>query len=159
MTPIRSNVFVLPDWGNDMLTSRDISELVPSMRPLAQTFVDKCKANGIDVILTATYRDYEAQDALYAKGRTGQGDIVTNAKGGESWHNFRLAFDFCPIEGGKAAWNDAALFEKCGDIGESLGLVWAGRWTGTLRETAHFQMSANKLTLADLQLIAGGKAK
>lgn len=40
------------------------------------------------------YRSFEEQDALYAQGRTTPGDIVTNAKGGESAHNYGCATDW-----------------------------------------------------------------
>jgi peptidoglycan L-alanyl-D-glutamate endopeptidase CwlK len=39
-------------------------------------------------------RTIDEQNALYAKGRTAPGDIVTRAKGGSSFHNYGLAFDF-----------------------------------------------------------------
>lgn len=38
-------------------------------------------------------RSFAEQDALYAQGRTKPGKIVTNAKGGESYHNYGLALD------------------------------------------------------------------
>lgn len=39
-------------------------------------------------------RTIEEQNALYAQGRTKPGKVVTNAKGGKSFHNFGLAVDF-----------------------------------------------------------------
>lgn len=132
-----------------MINSRDLKELHPHVAALAQQFVDRCKAKGIDVLITSTYRDSESQDALYAQGRTKPGRIVTNAKAGQSWHNWRCAFDFVPIVNGKAQWEDTATFERCGKIAESLGLEWAGRWT-RFRELAHCQFTGG-LTLADFQ--------
>lgn len=35
--------------------------------------------------------------------------------------NWRVAFDFVPIVHGKAQWNDAATFERCGKIAEGAG--------------------------------------
>jgi peptidoglycan L-alanyl-D-glutamate endopeptidase CwlK len=116
---------------------------------MAREFIAKCAADGIDVIITSTYRDAESQAALYAQGRTAPGKRVTNAKAGQSYHNYRCAFDFVPIVNGKAAWNDSALFERCGKIAESVGLEWAGRWT-RFREAAHCQYTGG-LTLAQLQ--------
>ena len=88
---------------------------------------------------------------------------VTNAKPGESRHNYMigelaasLAFDFVPIRNGKLVWgtsgdgldedpdddrhDDLELWQRCGAIGERLGMQWAGRWTGSLREYAHLQI-------------------
>lgn len=42
-------------------------------------------------------RTIKEQDALYAQGRTAPGKIVTKAKGGSSFHNYGLAFDFALI--------------------------------------------------------------
>jgi peptidoglycan LD-endopeptidase CwlK len=132
-----------------MINSRDLNDLHPRVAVLCQQFINLCKAQGIDVLVTSTYRDAESQNALYAQGRTTPGKIVTNAKAGQSWHNWRCAFDFVPIVNGKAQWNDTATFERCGKIAESLGLEWAGRWT-RFRELAHCQFTGG-LTLADFQ--------
>lgn len=40
-----------------------------------------------------TLRTYAEQNGLYAQGRTAPGKIVTQAKGGQSYHNFGLAVD------------------------------------------------------------------
>jgi peptidoglycan L-alanyl-D-glutamate endopeptidase CwlK len=39
-------------------------------------------------------RTIEEQNELFALGRTKKGSIVTNARGGCSYHNYGLAFDF-----------------------------------------------------------------
>jgi peptidoglycan LD-endopeptidase CwlK len=132
-----------------MINSRDLKDLHPRVAVLCQRFIEMCKSQGIDVLITSTYRDSESQSALYAQGRTTPGKVVTNAKAGQSWHNWRCAFDFVPIINGKAQWNDTATFERCGKIAELLGLEWAGRWT-RFRELAHCQYTGG-LTLADFQ--------
>jgi peptidoglycan LD-endopeptidase CwlK len=116
-----------------MINSRNINDLNPYVAGLCKKFVAECKKQGIDVMITSTYRDKESQNAIYAQGRTTAGRIVTYAKGGQSWHNFRLAFDFVPIVNGKAVWNDARLFKKCRAVGESIGLE------GLDFEMAHLQ--------------------
>lgn len=138
-----------------MSCSRKIEDLHPHVAKLCRQFVSACKVQGVDVLITSTLRDYECQDALYAQGRTKPGKRVTNARGGYSFHNFGLAFDFVPIVAGKARWNDTATFRRCGLIAESLGLEWAGRWV-TFRELAHCQWTGG-LTLKDLR--AGKRPK
>lgn len=133
-----------------MINSRNLSALLPVVEGKAIAFIDGCKAVGIDVLITCTYRDDESQNALYAQGRTSPGKIVTNAKAGESWHNHRCAFDFVPIVNGKAQWNDLALFKRCGEVAELVGLEWSGRWKGKFKEMAHCQYTGG-LTLADLR--------
>lgn len=132
-----------------MINSRNIDDLHPYVAKLCHKFVKQCAAVEIDVIITSTYRDAESQAALFSQGRTVPGKIVTNAKPGQSFHNYRCAFDFCPIVNGKAQWDRPELFERCGVIAEGLGLIWAGRWT-TMKELAHCQYTGG-LTLADLQ--------
>jgi peptidoglycan L-alanyl-D-glutamate endopeptidase CwlK len=132
-----------------MINSRNLSDLHPKVKTLCEQFVASCAKQNIDVLITSTYRDAESQNALYAQGRTAPGKKVTNAKGGQSFHNWRVAFDFVPIVNGKAMWADTALFNKCGEIAESVGLEWAGRWK-TFKELAHCQQTFG-LTLADFQ--------
>ena len=132
-----------------MINSRKIEDLHPKVAEKCRKFIELCDAQGIDILITSTYRDGESQNALYAQGRTTPGKIVTNAKAGQSFHNWRVAFDFVPLRNGKPAWDDADLFTKCGEIGESIGLEWAGRWT-KFREYPHFQFT-NGLKLMDFQ--------
>lgn len=132
-----------------MINSRSLSDLNPKVAAMCSEFINRCKAEGIDIIITSTYRDAESQNKLYAQGRTEPGRKVTNAKAGQSFHNWRVAFDFCPIVNGKCQWNDAVLFIRCGEIAEGVGLEWAGRWK-KFNETAHCQYTGG-LSLADFQ--------
>lgn len=132
-----------------MINSRKIEDLNPRVATLCMAFIAECDKAGIDIIITSTYRDNESQNALYAQGRTLAGKKVTNAKAGQSYHNYRIAFDFCPIVNGKAGWNNVANFTKCGEIAEQIGLEWAGRWK-SFKELAHCQFTGG-LTIADLQ--------
>jgi len=72
-------------------------------------------------------RTYKQQDALYAKGRTTEGPIVTNAKGGYSWHNFGLAVDYVFWDGKRWTWEGD--YARIGIIAKNLGLEWGGSWT------------------------------
>jgi peptidoglycan L-alanyl-D-glutamate endopeptidase CwlK len=132
-----------------MINSRNVDDLDPRVAKRCFDFIAACHEHDVDIIITSTYRDKDSQDALYAQGRTKPGKIVTNARGGQSFHNYRLAFDFCPIVAGKAQWDDIELFQKCGSIGELLGLEYAGNWK-SFKEYAHLQWTGG-LSLADLQ--------
>lgn len=134
--------------------SRRIEDLAPAVQQRAKALVNAAKDAGIDLLITSTYRSSEEQAALYAQGRTKPGAIVTNARPGDSYHNWRCAFDVVPLRNGKPVWGttgpDGDLWRKIGEMGESVGLEWAGRWTGKLREMAHFQYTGG-LTLADFK--------
>ena len=136
-----------------MINSRKIEDLHPTVQKMCLKFIDECKKQGIDVIITSTYRDRESQAHLYNIGRTEPGRKVTNAKAGYSFHNHRVAFDFAPIVNGKAQWGDIKLIEKCGHIAEECGLEWAGRWIG-FKELLHCQHTGG-LSIHDF--IAGRK--
>lgn len=131
------------------MTSRSLDDLEPGTRTRAQRFLAACADADLDILIYCTYRTPEEQACLYAQGRVRPGAVVTNAKPWQSWHNWRRAFDFVPLTGGKPQWNDHEAYAKAGAIAESVGLEWAGRWTGSLRETAHCQFRDGH-TLAEL---------
>jgi peptidoglycan L-alanyl-D-glutamate endopeptidase CwlK len=135
-----------------MITSRKLDDLQLPVKIKALNLIHECKLAGIDLLITCTYRDFEAQNALYAQGRTAPGRIVTNARGGQSFHNFHMAFDVVPLRAGKPVWGtagaDGLLWQKVGELGEAQGLEWAGRWK-TFRELPHFQFTGG-LTLAEV---------
>lgn len=119
--------------------------LLPLVKRKQDEFVALCKQKGIPIKVTSGFRSNADQDKLYAKGRTAPGTIVTNAKGGQSLHNYGVAFDVCfatktPYEG-----NWALL----GKLGESLGLEWGGRWE-EFPDRPHFQLMQG-YTLTDFQ--------
>lgn len=136
-----------------MINSRRVCDLHPAVQRRCNAFLEACAAEGIELLITSTYRDAESQNALYAQGRTISGNKVTNARAGQSWHNWRLAFDVVPLRHGKPVWGtagaDGELWRRIGLIGEACDLEWAGRWT-KFREYPHFQFTGG-LTLADMQ--------
>lgn len=129
---------------------------------------------GIYVIITQGLRTIAEQNALYAQGRTKPGKVVTNAKGGYSFHNFGLAVDFAIVDstGKTVYWDTNADTNKdgqkdwyqVGKIGKDQGLEWGGDWT-SFKDIPHFQYTFG-LTTAQLragkrpsstQQIPGGK--
>jgi peptidoglycan LD-endopeptidase CwlK len=128
------------------MSSRKLTDLHPQMQPMVTRFLANARAAGIDLLVTCTYRSNEEQAALYAIGRTKPGRIVTNAKPGRSTHNntlngkpAALAVDVVPLRDGKPVWSASdPVWKRVGEIGEKVGLEWAGRWT-TFREFPHFQ--------------------
>jgi peptidoglycan L-alanyl-D-glutamate endopeptidase CwlK len=132
-----------------MINSRDINDLHPKVQTLCKQFIEECNEAGITILITSTFRDIASQNRLFAQGRTLPGRIVTNARGGDSFHNYRVAFDFVPLVAGKAQWNDIPLFKRCGGIAKGVGLEWAGDWK-RFKEYAHCQYTGS-LTLSDFK--------
>lgn len=138
-------------------SSRSLDDLLLPVKVCALNFIHACRMEGIDLLVTATYRSPADQDKLYAQGRTAPGPKVTNAKAGQSLHQYRVAFDVVPMRGGKPVWGttgaDGQLWQRVGELGEAAGLEWAGRWV-SFREFPHFQYTGG-LSIADLK---AGKA-
>jgi peptidoglycan L-alanyl-D-glutamate endopeptidase CwlK len=129
-----------------MINSRSLEDLHPSVRRRVEAFLAAAKAEGINLLVTSTYRDFASQQALYDQGRTKPGNKVTNAKPGQSYHNFRCAVDVVPLRDGKDP-----VWQEVGRLGEAAGLEWAGRWR-RFPEFPHFQYTAG----ATLQQLAEG---
>jgi len=133
-----------------MINSRSLDDLIAPAKERVERFIALCKDNGIDLLVTSTYRDNESQQALYEQGRTTAGKVVTNAKAGDSWHNWRCAVDVVPMFNGKPDWDGShPVWAKVGELGKQAGLEWAGEWR-TFKELAHFQYTGG-LTLTDLK--------
>ena len=124
--------------------------LDPEFVKKLEAFEKKLAAGGIKVLLTNGYRSIEEQNNLYAKGRTATGSIVTNARGGNSWHNFRLAADYAFVINGKVTWNGP--WATFGRIAKECGLEWGGAWTG-FKDRPHVQWTRGK-TLAQMRAMS-----
>ena len=143
------------DYGKnkvwDSVSEANINKLHPMVRDKAREFINRVeKKLGIKLRVTQTLRTYAEQDALYAKGRTAPGGIVTNAKGGQSNHNFGTALDVVPIVNGKADWNTSnENWSNIGKIGKEVGFAWGGDWKSFV-DKPHFEMQFGN-TLAELR--------
>lgn len=106
-----------------------------------------------------TLRTFAEQNALHAQGRTRLFDangrrlgIVTKAKGGQSFHNYGLAFDIVLLvdkdRNGSfesASWEDTIDFDndrradwlEVADIFKRNGYTWGGDWR--FKDAPHFE--------------------
>ena len=128
-------------------SSTDLSSLDPYVASLAREFLRLTKANNLDVRIIAGFRSWDESDRLYAQGRTAPGPIVTNARGGESYHNWGLAFDAAPFEFNMVT-KDIAKFKQMGSLGERVGLQWGGTFKDIV-DLPHFQYTFG-LSIQDL---------
>jgi len=131
--------------------SRDLKDLHPDLRWRAEKLIEQALAASIPIMIYRTLASFAEQQALYDEGRTRPGKIVTNAKAGESYHNYGLALDFCIDPPGPGVEWRAAVdinedqkpdYQQIGELGEDLGFQWGGRWKKQgLGDVGHLQMS------------------
>ena len=77
---------------------------------------------GFELVITQGLRTFAEQDALFRKRPK-----VTNARGGQSMHNFGVAVDFAFKVNGKISW-DEKLYKNIGRWADAVGLEWGGNW-------------------------------
>ena len=129
----------------------NLDALLPSVKKMALEFLKKLDLAGIKYSVIETRRSQAVQDAYYSQGRDSPETIaekrkkaglyaisdaeakriVTKAK--VSKHTSGSAVDIAPVIDGKIPWTvdtktKADLWRRMGEIGESCGLVWGGRW-------------------------------
>ena len=80
--------------GTTIQEALPITGLHPVVAENEKLLASKAVRRGIEIVITHGYRSSEEQDALFNQGRSSAGNIVTNARGGESYHNYGLAIDF-----------------------------------------------------------------
>jgi len=145
---------------------RDIDELTPSMADLCRKFLSRCQDAGIRVAINETKRTDITQLLYFLQGnidpvkhnkdivneynrlrkKYGLWEVsVTDALNKqitwtlESNHAGGNAFDAVPIKDGKVWWNaPIEVWNQIGEIGESVGLKWGGRWEH--KDFPHFEL-------------------
>jgi peptidoglycan L-alanyl-D-glutamate endopeptidase CwlK len=115
--------------------SRRLDDLSPRFRPLAFQLLARTVEAGIPVVIVDTLRTAAEHQANLAKG------VSWTAR---SRHLDGDAIDICPYATWDAAgpdklnWNvNDPAWKRLGEIGESLGLRWGGRWRQ--RDLGHFE--------------------
>lgn len=134
----------------DKITLERIQLMHPAVREEVTRMYGKiCEALTGRAIcrFTHTLRTFDEQGELYAQGRSKHGKIVTNAKPGQSYHNYGLAFDIALIIDGKtASWDMVKDFDgdKVSDwmevvnICKSHGWKWGGDFK-SFKDYPHFE--------------------
>jgi peptidoglycan L-alanyl-D-glutamate endopeptidase CwlK len=134
----------------DKPTLNRIALLHPKVREEMKKIINECNdaLNGRSQVRIAQgLRTFTEQEQLYAQGRTLAGKKVTNAKGGQSVHNYGFAVDIVLIIDGKtASWDikkdwdgdKVADWDECVKIFSKYGWSWGGSWT-SFKDFPHFE--------------------
>lgn len=111
-------------------------QLYPLVERARVAFIEACRLQGEEIKVTEGYRSFERQNELYAQGRTDMSKPkVTNAKGGESFHQYGVCFDVIFTKTGyKGNW------AKIGKIGKAMGFTWGGEFKSIV-DKPHFELT------------------
>lgn len=146
-----ATIALLTKLRDDLLAklAGDPTDMTPLVRRLAECVVAEMKALGHQVKIFGTYRSPIEQDRLYAMGRTSPGTIVTNARGGESFHNYGVAVDIVFLDGNVPSWNAKYDWKLLGSVGKKYGFEWGGDWK-EFQDLPHFELKLG-YTLEDFK--------
>lgn len=133
-----------------------IAQLHPAVQQDVINAIEKVElglAPNLAVRVVQGLRTINEQNDLYAQGRTKPGSIVTNAKGGSSFHNYGLAIDFAILvdKDGNGTYDELSWDIRKDNDGDgtadwlevvnafdSLGWEWGGRWH-SIKDYPHVQ--------------------
>jgi peptidoglycan L-alanyl-D-glutamate endopeptidase CwlK len=135
--------------ARDPRTEACIHSLLPKMQALARQLLQKLDRAGFRVRILSGTRSYAEQDRIYAQGRTKPGLKVTNAKPGQSNHQFGIAVDLGLFGADGTYLTSEEPYSRAGAIGRTIpGLEWGGDWKRPDRP--HYQ-KATGLSLAEVR--------
>ncbi|MGC4037199.1 MAG: M15 family metallopeptidase [Chitinophagaceae bacterium] len=139
----QSEIIKQQNGAADARSESNIITLIPKAQIAARKFLSILKAAGKDVRIISGTRTYAEQDALYKQGRNGNTQPkVTNAKGGQSNHNFGIAWDIGLFENGKYLTSDTKYKQLPALVLPQLPeLEWGGNWI-SFQDVPHYQLKA-----------------
>lgn len=120
---------------------RDWNKMDPAFVQDVLRVMERMKARGFPMVLLEGYRSAERQNRL-AGGST----KVTQAKGGESKHQYGLAADLAPVRNGKVVISERdpwamQAYTALGEEAQAQGLGWGGVWS--FRDYGHIERAGS----------------
>jgi peptidoglycan LD-endopeptidase CwlK len=122
----------------DGRSEKNIQTLLPAAQRKAREFMKAAQAASVTIKIISGTRTFAEQDKLYRQGRDLPGPKVTKARGGQSNHNFGVAWDIGVFQNGQYL-DESPLYGQVGAIGKGQGLEWGGDWA-SFPDEPHFQM-------------------
>lgn len=137
----------------DPRSAKVIGTLLLKVQPTFANLLIELKKHfqekGIECKYISGHRTYAEQDALYAKGRTAPGPIVTKARGGFSNHNFGVAVDVGLFLPDGRYLGDTPFYRDIGKVVAKFPtLEWGGDWKFV--DEPHIQWKTG-LTMAQMR--------
>ena len=126
----------------DAVSAERVKLLYPELARRWTAIDAQLAGQNITVRVTQGIRTWAEQDALYAQGRTTPGQVVTFARGGESWHNYGLALDFVPMVKGVPMWTIThPWWAATIAVARQWGLTSGSTWPAPKTDTPHLQLT------------------
>ncbi|TGB04672.1 D-alanyl-D-alanine carboxypeptidase family protein [Halobacillus salinus] len=121
---------------------RNMKAVHPAVKDKIHLLLIKCYRDGINVQISSGYRSNTEQQRIYNQGRTTAGSVVTNAKPGQSVHNYGLAVDYFLTnwDGTDATWTVNKDWRSVAEFGKALRFNWGGDWKN-FRDYAHLELT------------------
>jgi peptidoglycan L-alanyl-D-glutamate endopeptidase CwlK len=133
----------------DPRSERCIRSLHPKAQRAARAFLTTLRDAGIDARIISGTRTYPEQDALFRRGRFGDtSPRVTNARGGQSNHNFGIAWDLGIFKDGKYL-TTAKPYKEAATL-RPASVDWGGNWP-TFPDFPHYQLAIGGASIADIR--------
>lgn len=148
MMPIHTNLDLLNDT---------IKEKASSALSAMQTDSELKRLGADRVQVIETLRELSTQMAYYSRGLMPVANVQAMYSAAGLWkigekearqqitwtldskHIRGLAIDIAPVKGGHVWWNAPhAVWERMGQIGESHGMLWGGRWKN--KDGPHYEV-------------------
>ncbi|HEY1871534.1 MAG TPA: M15 family metallopeptidase [Chitinophagaceae bacterium] len=127
----------------DSTSESHIASLLPKTQIEARKFLQIAKDKQVDVRILSGTRTYDEQNALYAHGRNGNTQpVVTNAKGGQSNHNFGIAWDIGIFDSNGSYLSSDTQYKSFAAVALPLmdgAVEWGGNWI-TFKDFPHYQL-------------------
>ncbi|KPC50381.1 Peptidoglycan L-alanyl-D-glutamate endopeptidase CwlK precursor [Amantichitinum ursilacus] len=135
--PLPPSAFLHSDKPELAGVDRDWSKLDQKFVQVVLRLMANMQTRGYTLVLVEGYRSPQRQDELAQSGRN-----VTQARGGQSKHQYGLAVDLAPMADGKVVLSERdpwalEAYQAMGEEAEKLGLTWGGRWT--FRDYGHVE--------------------
>ncbi|EDN8713994.1 alkaline phosphatase, partial [Listeria monocytogenes] len=120
----------------------NVSGMNKSVADKTRNVIKKMAKKGIYLCVAQGYRSSAEQNTLYAQGRTKPGAVVTNAKGGQSNHNYGVAVDLClyTSDGKNVIWESTtSRWKTVVSAMKAEGFEWGGDWK-SFKDYPHFEL-------------------
>ena len=139
----------------DTLKRRSISnmgDVHPAVKAKTLSLIEQAYAEGINVQISMGKRSFTQQAQIYGQGRSHYwykghdyghpGNVVSNAKPGQSIHNYGYAVDYflTTYDGSGSTWNVNSNWRRVATLGKKLGFSWGGDWS-SFKDYPHLELT------------------